>query len=256
MDELLFQPEVDDVESYFNTKILPYSTVIATFDLRSNTKIGKYIRSIVNDPGFSPSPVDFSFQLNAYSYFNGIDFQKGIMTRKGELLFDYLISSDSTPQIDFENYITDGFSRNKIISPNILNLEFLFDDTDSDLYTINRYFGCYVSKNCLGSFKLNGDFFFKYKDSPGNNNLPKPILNDVGYFNSTSNNFQSSTTGVRLFYQEAEGWIPGSYDVNVSDPQKLFYITDKFDQFYSLKRFENYNSNTSIWEDNTPQAAQ
>jgi len=256
MDELLFQPEVDDVESYFNTKILPYSTVIATFDLRSNTKIGKYIRSIVNDPGFSPSPVDFSFQLNAYSYFNGIDFQKGIMTRKGELLFDYLISSDSTPQIDFENYITDGFSRNKIISPNILNLEFLFDDTDSDLYTINRYFGCYVSKNCLGSFKLNGDFFFKYKDSPGNNNLPKPILNDVGYFNSTANNFQSSTTGVRLFYQEAEGWIPGSYDVNVSDPQKLFYITDKFDQFYSLKRFENYNSNTSIWEDNTPQAAQ
>lgn len=256
MDEILFQPEVDDVKSYFNSKILPYATVISTFDLRDNTTIGKYIRSVSNDPGFNQSPIQFSYQLNTYTYFNGIDVQTGAMTRKGELLYDFLISNQSTPQIDFENYVTSGFSRNGIIAPNILNLEFLFDDSDSDLYTINRYFGCYISKNCLGSFKLNGDFFFQFKGTTGNNNLPKPSLNNVGFYNSTANNFQSSTTGVRLFYQDAYGWIPGSYDVNVSDPQKLFYIKDKFDQFYSLKRFENYNSSSETWEDNTPISSQ
>lgn len=256
MDELLFQPQVDDVESYFNSKILPYAAVIATFDLREDTTIGKYIRSISNDPGFSQAPIQFSYQLNSYTYFNGIDVQTGAMTRKGELLYDFLISNESTPQIDFENYITNGFARNGIIAPNILNLEFLFDDPDSDLYTINRYFGCYVSKNCLGSFKLNGNFFFQYREQSGNNNLPKPSLNNVGFFNSTSNNFQSSTSGVRLFYQDAYGWIPGSYDVNVADPQKLFYITDKFDNFYSFRRFENYNSTNETWENNTPVDAQ
>jgi hypothetical protein len=252
MDELLYQPEVDNVESFFNSKILPYASVISTFDLRENTTIGKYIRSITNDPSFSQAPIEFSYEINSYTYFNGIDIQTGAMTKKGELLYDFLISNESTPQIDFENYITNGFARNNIIAPNILNLEFLFNDPDSDLYTINRYFGCYVSKNCLGSFKLNGNFFFRFSESGGNNNLPKPSLNNVGFYNSTANNFQSSTTGVRLYYEDAQGWIPGSYDVNVADPQKLFYITDKFDRFYSLQRDENYNSITETWQDNTP----
>lgn len=256
MDELLFQPEVDDVESYFNTKILPYATAIATFDLRSDTTIGKYIRSIINDPSFAETSIDFSFQLNSYTYYNGADLKTGALTKKGELLYDYLTSSASTPQIDFENYVTEGFSRNGVIAPNLLNLEFLFNDVDSDLYTINRYFGCYVSRNDLGEFRLNGNFFYTYKNQEGNNNLPKPSLNNVGYFNSTANNFQSSTTGVRLYYEGASGWIPGSYDVNVSDPQKLYYITDKNENFYSLQRYQNYNSSTSTWVDNTPIASQ
>jgi hypothetical protein len=252
MNELLFQPEVDDVESYFNTKILPYATAIATYDLRDNTTIGKYIRSITNDPGYAQAPIDFSFQLNSYTYYNGSDLKTGALTRKGELLYDYLTSTASTPQIDFENYVTEGFSRNGIIAPNLLNLEFLFNDKDSDLYSINRYFGCYVSRNDLGEFQLNGDFFYTYRNQEGNNNLPKPSLNNIGYFNSTSNTFQSSTTGVRMYYEGASGWIPGSYDVNVSDPQKLYYITDKNDNFYSLQRFQNYISSTGTWIDNTP----
>ena len=256
MNELLFQPEVDNVESYFNSKVLPYANAIATYDLRSTTTIGKYIRSITNDPAFRQSPIEFSYQLNSYTYFNGVDYTNGTLTRKGELLYDYLISSASTPQIDFENNITDGFARNGIIAANVLNLEFLFNDDDSDLYSINRYFGCYVSRNDLGEFVMNGDFFHEYKNEDGNNNLPKPSLNNVGYFNSTANNFQSSTTGVRLYYEGASGWIPGSFDVNVADPQKLYYITDKNDNFYSLSRYENYIASTDSWIDNTPVYAQ
>jgi hypothetical protein len=70
------------------------------------------------------------------------------------------------------------------------------------------------------------------------------------------NNFQSSTGGVRLYYEGASGWIPGSYDVNVLDPQKLYYITDKKDNFYSLARYENFINTTASWINNTPVYAQ
>ena len=255
MDELKFQGQVDDVQSFFNAKVLPYASVVATFDLREDTNIGKYIRSIVNDRAYKESPIDFSFQLNTYSYFNGVSVKDGVLTSKGELLYNYLISPESSIQSDFEEYVTNGFQRNGMISPNVLNLEFLFNDNDSDLYTINRYFGFYVSKNDLGEFNLNGDFFYKFKNSQGNLNLPKPSRNNTGYYDSNTTSYQSSTGGVRLYYQDSTGWIPGSYDTNVSNPEKLFYITDKNDNFYSLKRFENYQSNGS-WSNNTPDYAQ
>lgn len=255
MDELKYQPQVNDVESFFNSKILPNSSVVATYDLRSSTKIGKYIRSIVNNKNYKQAPINFSFQKNTYTYYNGVSIKDGVFTERGELLYDYLVSPQSSVQSDFEEYVTNGFQRNGIISPNVLNMEFLFNDEDSDLYTINRYYGFYVSKNDLGNFFLNGDFFYKFKNSEGNLNLPKPSRNNLGYYNDNKPNFQSSTGGVRLYYEGASGWIPGSYDTNVNDPQKLYYITDNSDNFYSLKRFENYNPTTKTWSDNTPEYA-
>ena len=255
MNELKYYTDVNDVQSFFNSKILPYAQVISTFDLRSNTLIGKYLRSIINDPGFTNSPIDFSLQPNTFTYYNGVSVREGVFTRKGEILNSYLQSNDSTSQIDFEEYITNGFSRNGIISPNLINLEFLFDDPDSDVYTINRYLGFYVSRNDLGEFRLNGDFFYEFRNSSDNLNLPKPSRNNLGYYYNQSNSYQSSTGGVRLYYEGASGWMPGSKDVNVLDPQKLYYITDKFDKFYSLSRAENYvevNSGSYSFSDNTP----
>jgi hypothetical protein len=250
MNELKYYDEVNDVQSFFNSKILPYAQVVSTFDLRSNTTIGKYIRSIINNPGFSQTPFDFSLQSNTFSYYNGVSVSQGVFTRKGEFLNSYLTSNQSTSQIDFEEYITDGFSRNGIICPNLLNLEFLFDDPDSDVYTINRYLGFYVSRNDLGEFKLNGNFFYEFRNDSNNLNLPKPTRNNLGYYYNQSPSYQSSTGGVRLYYEGASGWMPGSVDVNVLDPQKLYYITDKEERFYSLSRYENYVAGSFL--NNTP----
>ncbi len=255
-NELKFQNQVNDVQSFFNSKVLPNASVVATFDLREDTGIGKYIRSIVNDKGYKQSPIDFSFQLNTYSYFNGASVKDGVFTSRGELLYDYLIGTEASIQSDFENYVTDGFQRNNVVCSNLLNLEFLFNDPDSDLYTINRYFGFYVSKNDLGDFLLNGNYFYDFKNSEGNLNLPKPSRNNIGFYNSSTSAYQSSTGGVRLYYEGSTGWIPGSYDTNVLNPQKLFYVTDKSDNFYSLKRYENFDSTTNSWLDNTPSYAQ
>lgn len=258
MDELKFYSDVNDIESFFNSKILPYAQTVATFDLRSSTPIGKYIRSIFNNPGFSESPINYSLQPNTFTYFNGVSVKEGVFTQKGEILNSYFTSPESSSQIDFEEYITDGFSRNGIICPNLLNLEFLFNDADSDLYSINRYLGFYVSRNDLGEFKLNGQYFYENRNDSNNLNLPKPTRNNVGYYYNSNPAYQSSTGGVRVYYEGASGWIPGSYDVNVRDPQKLYYITDKLENFYSLSRYENYSnvSGTEVWSDNTPEYLQ
>jgi hypothetical protein len=242
LNELEYLSDVEDIDTTFKEKILKNCLAVKTFDLRENTKIGKYIRSIFNNKSFSKSPVEISWGTNSYSYFDGVSYRDGVFTRKGEYLSDYLASSESDPMIDMEDYITSGFYRNGIICPNLLNLEFIFDDEESDLYTINRYMGFYVSRNDIASLKMNGDFYYQYKDISGNENYPKPSHNNVGYYYNNTPYFVSSTGGVRVFYEGASGFLPGSDNVNLYDPNKLFYVTDKNENFYSLKRSEEYTS--------------
>lgn len=241
-NELLNLDKVDDVETTFKDKILPNATAIKTFDLRENTLIGNYIRSIANNNNFSKSPIDINWSPNGYSYWNGVDIKNGVFTSKGEILYDYLRSPDSDSMIDLEDYVTSGFSRNGVICPNLLNLEFLFDDEDSDLYTVNRYFGMYVSRNDIGSLRSNGNFYYEFKDLPGNENLPKPNRNNIGYYYNTENSSLGATSGIKFFYENSTGFMPGSNDVNSNDQYKLFYLTDKNENFYSLKRSELYSS--------------
>jgi len=238
--ELENLPLVDDVSATFKNKILNNATAIKTFDLRENTKIGKYIRSIFNNKLFSNSPLDVSWGYDSYTYYKGISVSDGIYTRKGELLNQYLSSAKSDPMIDLEDYITSGFSRNGIVCPNLLNLEFFFDDADSDLYTINRYVGMYVSRNDIATIRTNGEFFYEYRNLSGNENTPIPSRDNVGYYYNNEPYNIGATSGIRLFYENATGFLPGSDNVNLLDPNKLFYLTDKNDSFYSLKRTEDY----------------
>ena len=52
-NELKFQNQVNDVQSFFNSKVLPNASVVATFDLREDTGIGKYIDQLSMTRGIS-----------------------------------------------------------------------------------------------------------------------------------------------------------------------------------------------------------
>ena len=252
--ELYNLDNVQDVSTYFTEKILPYAKAVKTFDLRKGTTIGDYIRGIFDTLSEGYSPINVNFANRAYSYFNGIDYRNGVYSRASEFISNFFALPDSTSQIDLENYITSGFSRNGIICPNLLNLQFLFDDEEAVDYTINRYFGAYVSRNDIGEFLLDGNYLYQLKDLPSNSigltsgskneNHPKPPRNSYGYYYDNNSYVQGSTGGVMLFYQDATGFIPGSDDVNITNPYKLFYVTDKNDNFYSLKRSENYSKSS------------
>ena len=170
-NEIEYLSSVNDVSSTFRNKILNKATAIKTFDLRENTKIGKYIRALFNNDQFSNSPLEVSWGYDSYTYYKGASISDGVYTKKGELLNQYLSTSKSDPMIDLEDYVTSGFSRNGIVCPNLLNLEFFFDDDDSDLYTINRYIGMYVSRNDIASIRTNGNFFYEFRNMDGNEKL-------------------------------------------------------------------------------------
>ena len=239
LDPLYNLDKVENTADHFYDKILPKSTVVASFDLTEDSKIGKYLRKIKTNPGYTDSLIDVRFEDNQLTTFNGVNYSVGIFDKKGDFLIDYYKNPDT--QIGFEGFITDGFRNNGIISYKLLNLEFLFNDNDSENYTINRYFGLYVNAPEIAKFKLDGDSLYKSAGSSGN--TPIPEKNNKGYYYQETTYFQYNDNGVRLYIdpEKITGIIPNSDNVNIDENNKLFWIKDKNGKFHSLKRDENYD---------------
>jgi hypothetical protein len=219
------QQFVGDIQDHFVNNILPKSSVVATFPLGEDTKIGKYIRRIQSNSNYTQSLIDIKFEQNSLSTYNGVSVKDGVYTKKGEYL-NSNFTSDSTV-IELDQIITDGFKRNDIISYNLLNLEFLFTDEGADLYTINRYYGFYVDNISTGNFKLSGESF--YQDSLSKGNFPEPKSATQISEKMTSSFYQSNNDGIRLFIDPTSKWgyIPTSDDIHTNDRLKSFYIKDK-----------------------------
>lgn len=240
LDPLYNLNSVEDSASHFIEKILPKSTIVANFDLSENSKIGKYLRKIQNDANYTDSLIDVRFEENQITTFNGVNYQVGIFDKKGDFLLDYYKNPET--QIGFEDFMTDGFRRNGVLSYRLLNLEFLFNDEQAPDYTINRYYGLYVNAPAMATFKLDGNAL--YQDQGNSGNLPVPDRNDKGYYSENLSYFQTNPEGIRIFIESntITGVIPNSDVVNLSESNKLFWVKDKNGNFHSLKRDENYQS--------------
>ena len=46
-------------------------------------------------------------------------------------------------------FILQGYERNNLLYPNIINLEFMFDDKDAEDFSFHNYFGLYMSCNTI-----------------------------------------------------------------------------------------------------------
>lgn len=207
--------------------------IVETFDLTANSKIGQYIRRIKDDKKFPQSPITVRFDDGLLTAWNGIAYQDGSMTTKGERLDKFW--EDAQTQIDFEDYITKGFERQGVISPYMLNLEFLFDDETADMYTIPRYFGFYVNKTEMGTFQLDGQELYDKRNVSGNTPLPKRP--NKGFKYQDADYFQNNDDGVKLFYENALGIIPDStFFEPLNFEPRFYWIQDKLGKFYSLDK--------------------
>jgi hypothetical protein len=155
-----------DNQSSFNNmdEILKNSELIKTFDLTRESNIGTYIRNHVKSELFPSNPINVNFSENERSNFNGIDLMQGGFTNKGEYLFDDFVKQDQTI-INENDLITGGFERNKLACANLINLEFLFNDDDTEDYAVNRYFGLYVNDvdSGYGSLESANNGLLKFK---------------------------------------------------------------------------------------------
>jgi len=145
--------------------MLANATIIKTFDLTESSKLGQYIRKHVYNEFFQDSQLTVSFEKNEQTFFKGIDLVKGGFSSKGEFIYKDFVATDK-PLIEANDFITDGFKRNRIVSSNILNLEFMFDDEEASEYSVSRYFGLFVDEIPSGKGKIQrvNSGLIKFKD--------------------------------------------------------------------------------------------
>jgi hypothetical protein len=220
--------------------------IIKTFDLRPTSKVGSYLRKIVNDPRYKERPLEVSWESDVATYWYGAAYQNGTLTGKGEFLYDYY--RQDRPIKELEEYITGGFERNGIISTNLINLEFLFDDEEAPLYGINRYFGFYVTENQLAEFEIEPRVLGKIQ---GQTPPPKPGVDGQPY--STRSFVQTNTNGIQIpvnYYHsttftnntsnipEYQGLVIGKFPLPqmVDDPLRFFYVKDRNDVFKRVNK--------------------
>lgn len=217
-----------DKEEYLKD-LFKKSSIIKTFDLRETTTIGSFIRNYVNDPNFPKAPLNVAYGENSLTEWNGILYDSGVLGSRGELLYDFYVKSN--PLKYFEEFITLGFERNNVIFPNILNLEFVFDDDSSDIYDFNRYLGVYI--NSIELSKMDVDLDRIYNERKNWENTPS--FKRRYYEWETHSINQENDNGVIVPFKNSEVYF-SDFENTFSDKYNMFLntVNDKDGNFYSL----------------------
>ena len=134
-------------------ELLKNATIIKTFDLTKESKLGKYLHNHAYDKGVPKSCINFNFGGEGATEFKGIDTTNGGFANKKEFLAESYLRKDN-PEIYANELLSSGFERHGLISANLINMEFMFDDATAVNYEIYRYFGLYVDDIEEGSFNV------------------------------------------------------------------------------------------------------
>ena len=119
--------------------------VVKVFDLSNNSPIGRYLIKHKNSFIDEPKPFYASFKEEVYSEYRGISLNSGSIVDLPEDNYSSLALNDST-QIEYDEFVTLGFKRNRVVNANIINFEFMFNDLEVDDFSMNRYIGLYVNE--------------------------------------------------------------------------------------------------------------
>lgn len=152
--------------------------LVKSFDFRDGTNLGKCVRGIRDNARNYPGDIFASYDIKNYNKFIGISVDRGVVTSAYESMYK---EKPVNNQVALNDYFTLGFERNKLVSKDIINFEFMFNDTEEDLFSINTYFGIYVTLNgesdtfsCIG---YDGQYVFD-NDNLHNMQSGSPFVRD------------------------------------------------------------------------------
>ena len=206
------------------------STLIKTFKIGEGTQVGDYIREYINREDFPASPLEVSYQEEESTNWCGILYNSGVLGKRGENLKS--LYSQSNPLKYFEEFITLGYERNGVIFPNILNLEFIFDDETSDIYDFNRYIGFYV--NSIELSKIDIDLDRAYQERATWPNTP-PLRRNIKEYEQVSVP-QTNSTGVVIPVKNSEVYFSDFENIFQNGESLFFnYLNDSSGNLYSPK---------------------
>lgn len=135
--------------SNFRSEILEKFKVVKLFDLTKKTPLGEWMdRNFSKNVSYPSYPLEVDFRSLEFTKWFGIDYESGGYTYKSRFMDESL--EDENTLFDFERSFFDGFKSNKIIYPQIINFNFLFDDepatpTSLRKWSLNRYLGFYLN---------------------------------------------------------------------------------------------------------------
>lgn len=149
-------------ETWDDTKKMKYflknGKVVKSYDMRKDSILGEYVRTIYNRSTEYPGDGYLSYSETNHNRFIGISVERGVVTPAYESTF---LAENIQSQVAMNDFITQGFERNHLVSKNIINFEFMFNDTDEDLFSISTYFGMYIRVNtededfsCIGRTEM------------------------------------------------------------------------------------------------------
>ena len=168
-------------------------TLIKFFDMRRNSKLGKYLRNHQSE--ISNYMTSGHISNNLYNSWYGISIDAGIITNAHEPLYE-IDKIDS--QVNYDEYITRGYERNRLLNPYLINLEFLFNDNNSANLSINQYIGFFVYNHEFKSiYKIDN---IEY-DNDYNISTSQLFNKDVKLNNRIFNISIDDVNGVSKFYR-------------------------------------------------------
>ena len=139
---------IDLTKNNFKSEIINKLKCIKIFDLTKNTVLGQWVeKNFTKNTLFPDTPLEVDFRRDEFTRWYGVDFSTGGYSYKSAFLNDTL--EYENPIFDLEKFVFDGYQRNKVVFPNIINFSFLFDDTPATptelrKWSLNRYFGFYL----------------------------------------------------------------------------------------------------------------
>lgn len=234
-------PESD----YFFETILSKAKLHKVFDMGPGSVIGSYLSKHINDSKVPESSLTIDWNINKPSTVNGISLRKSGFTNESFNLFSEAFPVDRTIT-EFDNLITNQFELNGVIHPNIINLEFLFDDESNNEFEVSRYFGVYFNRNDISKFKLDSKAFYdkKYDNLPQNKDIKS--IYDVDILSDTNITLQNFD-GVKLFVDYENDYKLLSSDIKASNFLPYIYSTDGI--FYDINNNVDWGNDEIVLKD-------
>jgi len=113
--------------------------LVTTWSIKETSPIGTYLRNHTTELLKNRAPVFLSLtDPDAVDYdpntWYGIAVDKGIITGRSEV--PYFFNQKTHNFTDMNAFVSAGFERNNLLCPNLINMEFAFDDEDAEPWTI------------------------------------------------------------------------------------------------------------------------
>ena len=218
------------IRENFREEIINKWKCVTTYDLSIKTDLGYWInKNFITNERFPINSFEFDSNETSFTRWYGIDYMSGGYTEKSQLIKDKIWYEQ--PHFNLEEYITDGFHRNNLIYPNILNFNYLFDDNPAtpyqyNKYSINRYYGFYVDLTKVVSLT-------SYKQ--------QEILSNVDIKNNIFITSGSTTGSTSPFFMTDEEWDDeNKYYIYVKDTISEV-IRTKIDTYYQYSIISEYD---------------